>query len=343
MNANTTTKPAPMVTLLRGGRIEGELPVVTFGPIDHLAQEDIDAIEYATFLHEQLGREDEAKAIIADLEQRLGVTPADKAAAFGPQEPWEDDLLAALGYAPLNEGTAALVRDYRRLNQAEEKALEAAAKELARAKTQGNKEIAKAKIARIGERLHQRVELKERHAGIQETIGLAEARGEEVDKNPPIGAAFISDRDGFAQIAKHFTRAQIEVAGRYRSGFEARKGDLQAATIKESRGGGHDNNDFVARKFEVAKDCEFAARCDREVRLRCIEHLSAAQMLQWVVGESRSIRAFGAGGRAYARNKAALAAALDVAIAVEHEMAEEARARANGKVPGNPGVSSTAA
>lgn len=326
---NTTqAKPAPIVTLLRGGRIEGELPVVTFGPIDHLAEEDIKEIEYATFLHEQLGREDEAKGIIAALEQRLGVTAADKAAAFGPQEPWEGDLLAALGYAPPEEGAAALVRDYRRLNEAEEKALEAAAKELARAKTQGNKELAKGKIARIGERLHQRVELKERHAGIQETIGLEKARGGEVDEKPAGGgAAHMISRDALGHMLKlgHITRAQYAAGLAYRRAFEARGADLQASQISDTGGGkGHDNDAFVARKLEQAKEADFAKTCEVAVRKYCsVEHLSALQMLQWVAGMGRSMRDFGKGGRAYERNKAALCRALDLVQAIAAEQRKQ--------------------
>lgn len=162
---------------------------------------------------------------------------------------------------------------------------------------------------------------------LSETAVLAAGRGEEV-RSTNRGALLIADRDGFQQIIKHFTQNQVRVAERYRRGFETRGADLQASTITDSGGRGHDNNQFVANRFQRAVDAAFATRCDREVRLRCTDdHPSAAQMLQWVVGNGGALRSFGPGGRAYERNREALSAALSVAIAVELEMAAEARAK----------------
>lgn len=339
MNAETEIRP--VLTLLRGVRLEGDLSLVTPGPVEHLHERDLAIIAEAERLHTS-GQEKRAAEMILRLEERLGITQADRLAAAAPAEPWEEDLAAALAElsaAPEPERLEAPPRPFDRLNEPEEKATLAAAAKLARAKTKGNKALATNELVRIDNRRHQRVELKERADGIRETVELAKARGEEVDEKPPVGAAIIWSRDGFAEIKKHFTGAQIRVGERYRQAFEARGADLQASQISDSGGGkGHDNDAFARRKLEQAKVAVFAKRCDREVRLRCIHHPSAAQMLQWVVGSGRSIRAFGAGGRAYARNKAALAAALDVAIQVEAEMIEEAKRRAEGNE--NPGFSS---
>lgn len=223
--------------------------------------------------------------------------------------------------------------------EAEIRRLEGQLERARRNKNRGNEESAKAGLARLERGRKNRVDAVWRRNSIEETVQLAESRGEEVDRKPPVGAAIIWSRDGFAEIKKHFTSSQIRVGERYREAFEARGADLQASQISESGGGkGHDNDAFARRKLEQAKTAVFAKRCDREVRLRCIEHPSASQMLQWVVGSGRSIRAFGAGGRAYARNKAALAAALDVAIQVEAEMAEEARARAGAENPAQTSI-----
>ncbi len=330
MNAETEIRP--VLTLLRGVRLEGDLSLVTPGPVEHLHERDLAIIAEAERLHTS-GQAARAAEMILKLEERLGITQADRLAAAAPSEPWEEDLTAALlglSADPEPERLGAPPRPFDRLNEPEEKAALAAAAKLARAKTKGNKALATNELVRIDARRHQRVELKERADGIRETVELAKARGEEVDEAPPKGAANIISRDGFAEIAKHFTPAQRRIGERYREGVEARGEDMQASQIRDSGGRGHDNNEFVARRFERAKLCEFVARTDRAVALSCIDTPSALQMLRNVAGAGLSIRAFGAGGRAYARNRAALATALDVALKVELKMAEEARSRAGG-------------
>lgn len=164
-------------------------------------------------------------------------------------------------------------------------------------------------------------------ASLAGTSALAIGRGESV-RTTSRGGLIMADRDGFNQIINHFTPDQTRVGYRYRRGFEARASDLQASTITDGGGRGHDNNQFVANRFQRAADAAFSTRCDTEVRLRCTDdHPSAAQMLQWVVGNGGALRSFGPGGRAYERNREALSAALSVAIAVELEMAAEARAK----------------
>lgn len=332
---NTTTHPpiAPVLTFLSEIGVSGNLTIVTKGPIDHLSALDLLEIEEAEELH-RAGDTAGAAARVLKIEKRLKITDEDRfAAAKG--EPWAGDLEAVLhGLLPAEEGEPDLMttpHDFRRFNEAEASTIDRYDQIRTIARARGNRKgVAQAEgaMANVARRRDHRVDVKERHDGIAETVALAKNRGEEVEEKPPVGAAIIWSRDGFAELKKHFTVSQVRVGERYRRGFEARTGDLQASQIRDSGGRGHDNNQFVADRFERAHDSAFATRCDREVRLRCITHLSAVQMLQWVVGNGRSLRAFGAGGRAYARNKAALAAALDVAIQVEAEMAEEARKRA---------------
>lgn len=324
----TETKNAPVLTFLSEIGETKNLTIVTPGKLALIGPSLLAQVELAQAMHRE-GKHVEAAALVLKIEARLGVTAEDRlAAARG--EPWEDDLEAALkALFPEPETTQApeiisLQRDFRRLNGAERRAVEAAARELQRAKTPGNKELARTKIARIGARLHQRVELKERADGIAETITLAKDRGEEVEEKPATGgAAHMISRDALAHMLKlgHITRAQYAAGLAYRRAFEARGADLQASQISDTGGGkGHDNDAFVARKLEQAKEAEFAKACEVRVRMECsIEHLSALQMLQWVAGMGRSMRDFGKGGRAYDRNRAALGRALDMVLAIAAE------------------------
>lgn len=202
-----------------------------------------------------------------------------------------------------------------RLTDREEQDLARAQAELARAKTQGNKEIAKGKIAKIDRLRRNRVDAVWRRNSLHETVGLAEERGEDVDTKPPAGAAHMISRDALGHMLKlgHITRPQYLAGLAYRRAFEARGADLQASQISDASGGrGHDNDAFVARKMEQAFEAELAKECEVEIRkATMVEHLPAVQMLQHVAGLGRSMRDFG-GGRGFERRKAALAFALDL-------------------------------
>lgn len=309
------TQVRPVLTLLRDGRVEGDLPLVTKGPIDHLAEEDLDLVRDAERLHRR-GRENEAKAMVAALETKLGITAADRAAAFAPQEPWESALLAALSREPEARGPSPTSGDPRHLTDAEKKSLDAATAELARARTKGNREIAQGKIARLAERLQQRIELSARADGIAETVALAKARGEDVNETPPCGAVEIESRDGLHRLHKlgHLTVQHMRAATAYRAGYEARGRDLRAQVFDDVGGGaGHDNDAFVEKRLRRAKLLDYVARVDRAVALGCIGDPKALQLLRSVAGEGTAITAWGR-GRALARNRDALARALDIAV-----------------------------
>ena len=206
--------------------------------------------------------------------------------------------------------------------------MDLAQREFDRAKTKGNKDIARGKIAKIADRVHQRVELNERAAGIAETVALAKNRGEEVEEKPATGgAAHMISRDALAHMLKlgHINRAQYAAGLAYRRAFEARGADLQASQISDTNGGkGHDNDAFVARKLDQAKEAEFAKACEVRVRkATMVEHLPALQMLQHVAGFGRSMRDFG-GGRGYERRREALVFALEIVASVLGEVSRKA-------------------
>lgn len=316
---NTNTNAAPVLTLLRGVRLEGDLSVVTPGPVDHLHDRDLAILTEAERLHAG-GETKRAAEMILKLEERLGITQADRLAAAQPAEPWEDDLVAALeGMSAESEPeqVQALPRASGRLNEPEERAAIAAQAEFDRAKNKGNKALATEKLVRIDSRRNQRVELKERAAGIAETVALAKGRGEEVDEKPS-GPIRVVSRDGLRRMADlgHITGEQLRVGLIYRSGHEERGADLKAQVITDAGGsGGHDNDAFVAKRLERAKLLDFVARVDRAVALGCISNPAALQMLRHVAGQGGNIYDFGK-GKGLERRRTALVAALDVATKV---------------------------
>lgn len=336
-----TTKPAPVLTHLAGVESTGNLSIVTPGPIDAQALTIIALIDAAVGVH-KAGNTAIAAKLIMDVENRLKVTAEDRWEAMRPRDELDRELdrfLRSLGPKGEGEPESAepliLPEDPGRLTADEIKALNKADREQRRARTQQSKQIAIDKIMKIHGKARQRVIVRERSDGIKETIDLARARGEGVDTAPKQGAANMSDRDGLLNVVRggYLTPEQQAIALEYRKGFEQLEIGLQAQTMGEVSGAGHDHEKFVAKAFERAKATTFAAACHREVRLRCISHLSAVQMLQRVAGAGDSLRTYGS-GRALERNRAALIAALDVAIQVHRELrrkaAEEALARGAG-------------
>jgi hypothetical protein len=204
-----------------------------------------------------------------------------------------------------------------RLTRDEERDLERAEQELARAKTKGARDTARDKIAKIAARPKQRVTVTERRAALEETKRLARARGEEVNEKPEHGAAEIETRDGLKRMRKlgHLTEEQLRVGLIYRSAHEARGSSLKASQIGDSGGAGHDNDKFVMKALERAKLAEFVGKTDRAVALGCISNPSALQMLRHVAGEGGNVTDFGK-GRALERNREGLSQALDIALRV---------------------------
>ena len=86
--------------------------------------------------------------------------------------------------------------------------------------------------------------------GLAETMDLAEARGEVVDKK----RRRILSRDPLDSLSRHLTIEQQETGKRCRDCYEARAGDVGSQMGAEQSGGGHDNNRFVgARYLRAAK------------------------------------------------------------------------------------------
>lgn len=162
-------------------------------------------------------------------------------------------------------------------------------------------------------------------AGLAETLALARARGEAVETGAcPLR---ISSRDGLRSLRQggHISDAHYAIGLLYRAGFEARGRDLRAAGL-ERQGGGHDNDRFVAARLRRARALDFVARADRAVAMSLSDKPMALRLLRSVAGEGTSLSAWGA-GRAFARNREVLIAALDLAVALAKQIARDRKIR----------------
>ena len=157
-------------------------------------------------------------------------------------------------------------------------------------------------------------------AGLVETVALALARGERVDVESG-GSLRISSRDGLRSLRQggHITDDHYAVGLAYRAGFEARGRDLRAAGLEPGRGGGHDNDRFVAARLRRARMLDFVARADRAVAMVLAEKPLALRLLRAVAGEGASLSTWGA-GRAFTCNRQVLVEALDLVLALSRQM-----------------------
>ena len=241
--------------------------------------------------------------------------------------PVTHDVLSKMADARYHEGKAKILRD------TDPRENRAAIKE----------HETKAKLARKAAREMQAAAADQHwsEGAIGESERLAKARQEEVEEVETEIAEWVRDEDGClvrdhssqvgilkvekAMVRKivsrdglehmktlgHISDRQYAAGLSYREAFNVRQDDMRASQVRETNGGGSSADE---RAFKRAKLATFAKECEAQVRLRCIKHLSAAQMLQHVAGRGGAIRDFGPGGRAYERNRQALAAALDVVI-----------------------------
>lgn len=191
-----------------------------------------------------------------------------------------------------------------------------------KSKNRGNEENAKAALARLERGRRNRTDNAWRQNAIGETVNLAHERGEMVETEG--GRVIIASRDGLQIMRRsgHIDEGQYAVGLLYRAGHEARGRDLKAQEINDSGSGAHDNDHFVAARLKRARMLDFVAKVDRAVALGCISNPSALQMIRSVAGEGKAITVWGH-GRALARNRDALVAALDIAQRIAKKIAQE--------------------
>ncbi len=209
------------------------------------------------------------------------------------------------------------MRDLARADRAAALALSPAARQAARETMQ---RIVGAQAARRGEA--------DVAAGLVETFALARARGERVETSA--GKLRVSSRDGLRSLreAGHIDEAQYAVGLLYRQGFEARGRDLRAASLEPGRGGGHDNDRFVAARLRRARSLDFVIRADRAVAMCLADKPMALRLLRAVAGEGASLSSFGV-GRAITCHRQVFIEALSLIEALSKQMTRDRKSKNN--------------
>jgi len=147
----------------------------------------------------------------------------------------------------------------------------------------------------------------------QETSAIARGRGEVVAEEKS-GALRVLDRDPILSLfrAGHLTVDQFDVALTYRGLYEDRTADAATANYTDAAGGGHDNARFVWNRLERAKAGGTIDRAEVEIAKKCPDDPAPLQVFTGIARDNRSVTSFGK-GRAFERNVAAFARALDIA------------------------------
>lgn len=153
--------------------------------------------------------------------------------------------------------------------------------------------------------------------GTDETITLAELRGEEVERQKS-GAARIRSRDGLQNlyVNRQLTQEQYDHAMAWRGCFEARSSDVGSQMGGLGGGSAHDNDKFVKVRLTRAQKTNLLAVAQRRIAVECLSEPAALQMFNEIIGNCKCLTSFGR-GRAYDRHLSALGRAL--------HWAEEAR------------------
>jgi hypothetical protein len=128
------------------------------------------------------------------------------------------------------------------------------------------------------------------------------------------GVKRILDRDPLLSLARSskITPEQLETGQEVRELYDRRGEDAGAMEYTGMPSGGHNHEHFVAKRFERAKACEMIGRIERAVAVNCSAEPASLTMLRVVCERGMSVTSQGK-GRAFDRNAAALAKALEVA------------------------------
>lgn len=145
-----------------------------------------------------------------------------------------------------------------------------------------------------------------------ESVALATLRGEHVTAE---GSAWrVLDRDPLLSLARtgKITADQLETGQKVRDLYDRRAEDAGAREFDGMPSSAHNHEAFIVRAFTRAKACEMVGRIERVVAIRCIAEPASLTMLRVVCERGLSVTSQGK-GRAFDRNAAALALALDIA------------------------------
>ena len=145
-----------------------------------------------------------------------------------------------------------------------------------------------------------------------ETENLAAGRGEQVAADKA-GVKRILDRDPLLSLARvgKITPDQLETGLEVRLLYERRAEDVGAIDYAAAASGSaHDNDKFVKARLAKAKACELLGRVERIVAMKA--EPNALALLRAICERGLTLTSQGR-GRAYERNAAHFARALDVA------------------------------
>lgn len=153
----------------------------------------------------------------------------------------------------------------------------------------------------------------------EETVALAEARGEEVHRGAR-GQVSVTSRDPLLSLLRggRLTHDQFDAGAKVKEMYERRFASLgsQMDGLGAASSPTYDNTKTVLEGIQRAKALQKIGQIEREVAIQCAQEPVALQMLRWVCEQGHSIRSASGGGRTHERYVRALAMALDVADSV---------------------------
>lgn len=155
-----------------------------------------------------------------------------------------------------------------------------------------------------------------RKAALAETEALAASRGEAVGTERS-GVRRILDRDPLLSLARcgHLTPEQLDTGHDVRDLYDLRRVDMASPEHTGMPGGAHDHERFVGNRFKRAQASNAIGEIERAVATICTKEPASLAMLRAVCDRGLSVASQGK-GRAFERNAAALAMALEVAADV---------------------------
>lgn len=160
----------------------------------------------------------------------------------------------------------------------------------------------------------------------EETIALAEGRGEEIQK-PATGPIRSSSRDPLVRLAQgsSLDAEQFQAAVIFRQMYELRQADSGAMDHTADRGAGHQHEAFVAKRAARAMSTQVIGIVERAIALQRQDAANGLRVFREILDRKLTMTDLGRGD-AYARNVRSFRQAIDTAISA-HDRWRDARPR----------------
>lgn len=175
---------------------------------------------------------------------------------------------------------------------------------LFRVGTQRDRDDAEAIIKRVR---------REIQAGIDETTRLARDRGEEFEA-PSSGPITLTSHDSLRALLKSgmLTVELFDYAIELRIAFEARFAGLGSQLSAGEGRAEHNNDRYVFSGLQRAKAMQKCGSAERRIAVECRDDPNCQAVFREVIAQGKTLTSLGR-GRAYYRNAAALARAIEAA------------------------------